>query len=132
MIDVSLALQDAVVAALRTDESVSALVGPRVYDRVPSGAVRPYISIGPSQATQDDATCIEGMEVFQQVDVWSSQPGYAECKTIAAAVKTALHRLEIEKSGVTFEIEHRFTNTFRDADGLTSHSVLSFRALIDQ
>ena len=127
-----LAFQDAVVRLLRADAAVKALVASRIYDRVPLNAARPYVSIGPSQMTQQDFDCVDGAECFLQVDVWSSEPGFAQCKTLAAAVRKALHNAAAEQDGFTFEIEHRFTNEFRDADGLTSHGVISLRAIIDQ
>lgn len=132
MIDVALALQDALVAALRADAAVAALVGARIYDRVPLNAERPYISMGPAQVTEERMDCIDGAEVFQQIDCWSSEPGFGECKTLASAARAALNRLPAAQAGLNFEIEHRFTSVFRDGDGLTSHAVLSFRALIDQ
>jgi hypothetical protein len=132
MIDVSLAMQDAIVAALRADAGVSALVGTRIYDRVPMNAERPYVSLGPAQVTEDRIDCIDGSEVFQQVTAFSEAPGFAECKTIANAIRSALHKLQANQGGLSFEIEHRFTNIFRASDGLSSQGVLSFRALIDQ
>lgn len=127
MTDPSLLVQAAIVERLRAAEGV----GNIIYDRVPRDVVTPYISIGQSQVNSDDAECIDGFEVFQQVDVWSTKPGFEECKALGEKVRAALHRKEILIDGLPFEIEHQFTNTFRDSDGLTSHGVLSFRVLID-
>lgn len=132
MSDPALAFQDAIIALLRADAAVAALVGSKIYDRVPPAVEKPYVSLGPAQQTQEDFDCVNGAEIFQQVDCWSAKPGYAEAKGLAHAVRQALHNVTVTQSGVTFEIEHRFSNVFRDADGLTSHGVLSFRALIDQ
>lgn len=128
-----LAFQGAAVAALKADAGVVALLGNvdgsvRVHDRVPETVVFPYVSIGPSQHTQQDATCMLGAEVFLQIDVWSREPGYVEAKTVAAAVRAALHGKTLTASHITFDVEHRFTNTIRDPDGMTSHAVLSFQA----
>lgn len=131
MIDPSLALQRAIVTILNADADVKALIDLRVFDDVPPNVDFPYVSFGPSQDTSDDADCITGYEVFQQIDVWSRELGFDECKTVSHAVRKALHLTTITQDGMTFEIEHRFTNTNRDPDGLTSHGVLSFRALID-
>lgn len=128
----SLALQAAIVQALKNTSGVAALVGERVYDRVPEGARYPYISLGPEQALQDDAECVEGYEIFQQIDVWSAEPGFPETKRICAAVHAALHEADLAVAGFTcHEITHETTNTLRDADGLTSHGAMTFRALID-
>ena len=127
MIDPSLSFQAAIVTKLRATDGIGAVI----YDRVPTTVQKPYISFGPSQITSDDATCIDGFEVFQQVDIWSVVPGFAEVKALGEKVRAALHRYEFMVDGVPFEIEHRFTNYLRDSDGLTSHGVLSFRVLID-
>ena len=130
MSSAELALQGAINFILRNDGGVAALVEVRVYDPVPDGAAFPYISFGPSQDVRQDADCFSGLEVFQQVDVWSRSRGFAECKRIEAAVIAALHGVEATKDGLRFDIEHRTTNTFRDGDGLTAHGALSFRAEI--
>jgi len=136
MTDPSLAMQGAIVAALKASVAVTALIGgpteARIFDRVPEKQVFPYIAFGPAQVIQQDATCIDGSEVYQQIDVWSRLPGFPECKRVAEAVREALHRLDATFGDLGFEIEHQFTNYLRDPDGLTSHAVLSFRAEIDQ
>jgi hypothetical protein len=48
----SLDLQKAVVARLKADAGVTALVGQRIYDRVPPDAVFPYVSLGRSKLRQ--------------------------------------------------------------------------------
>lgn len=133
MTDVSLAMQGAIVTLLKASAPLAALLGAgtRIHDKVPLAAALPYISIGPAQVTSDDADCIDGAEVFQQVDVWSTEPGFMQCKTIAGQVREILHRAQATGDGLAFEIEHRFTTYLRDGDGLTSHAVLSFRSLID-
>lgn len=127
MIDPSLAVQDAIIARLRATDGIGAIV----HDRVPKNAVTPYISLGPSQVTSDDSSCIDGFEVFAQVDIWSDKPGYEESKELGELVRAALHRHEFLIDDQFFELEHQFTNYLRDSDGLTSHGVLSFRVLID-
>lgn len=131
----ALAVQGAIVTALKADAGVLAYVREtngkvRVYDDVPPDATFPYISIGPSQSNRQDADCFRGSEVFIQVDVWSRERGYTECKRLGDAVETALNDLDTVNGGLSFTIDHRFTNYLRDNDGITSHGVLSFRAEI--
>jgi len=132
MIDVSLAMQDAIIAALRADPAIAAKVAARIYDRVPNNAARPYIAFGPSQVNEERIDCIDGAEVFQQVNVVSEDPGFAECKTISNLVRTAIHKFQASQGSLRFEIEHRFTNIFRSPDGVTNIGAISFRATIDQ
>lgn len=132
MSDPALTLQKAIRDKLLATADVTALVGTRVYDRVPIDATYPYISIGPTQTIADDAECIEGFEVFQQIDVWSQKPGFPEEKEIAGAARRAIHRIDLSLEGFALvEIEHRVTRHMRDPDGLTSHAAIEFRAMVE-
>ena len=66
---VSSDLQRLIVGRLR--EAVPSVQG-RVYDGPSETATMPYISIGPSYWTADDAECIEGRSEVVQIDVWAS------------------------------------------------------------
>lgn len=129
-IDPSLALQRAITGLLNSDADVKALIGLRVYDDVPPTDEFPYASFGPSQINSQDADCLTGFEVFLQIDIWSRELGFEEAKAVSEAVRKSLHNSAVTQDGLTFDIEHRFTNTNRDPDGVTNHAVLSFRAEI--
>lgn len=62
-------LQRAIVARLKAD--VPSVQG-RVYDNPPETADMPYISIGPSYWTSDDAECIKARVETVHVDIWAS------------------------------------------------------------
>ncbi len=129
MSDASLALQGAINLRLRAD--VAAVAG-RVFDRVPADVVFPYVEIGEFQALDDGAQCHDGQELFATLHVWSREVGQVECKTIAGAVRAVVHETEFDL-GPAFqflEIAHRDTRYLKDPDGLTSHAVLTFRALV--
>jgi Protein of unknown function (DUF3168) len=128
-------LQAAIVKQLKADPLVASLVNGRIYDQVPSMPSFPYISIGPVDMQTDDADCITGFSLFQQLDVWSRDVGFPECKKIMDAARVALHDQEavmpLANHAMVF-LEHRSTREFRDPDGLTSHGVLSFEASIER
>lgn len=131
-LDPSRDLQKAIVAALKADSDVTNLVGQRVYDAVPSGATFPYITIGGDEVTQDDAECLEGYEVFSQVDVWSRAVGQPEMKQIAGAVRYALHDAVLTLDDYALvSLQHEITRYLADPDGSTHHAAVSLRALID-
>jgi hypothetical protein len=132
MSDPSLAMQGAIVTALKADPAVQDLAGARVIDRAQSQIALPFVSIGPAQHIQDDADCIDGSELFQQVDCWSREPGFVEVKRLADAVRRAVHRQTFSFDGFAFEIEHRVTRYMRDADPNTSHAAIEFRAFVDE
>ena len=61
--DGSLALQEAIIARLKADTGVSALVNGRILDHVPVDTPMPYVSLGPFQILPELADCSEGVSV---------------------------------------------------------------------
>lgn len=136
--DPALEILQKVVAALKADTAVAALVGTKVFDRPPHkdgqpDVDSPYISLGPHDSTTDDlADCLDIVSLTFQVDAWSWGTGSAysraEASNIASSVRKALHRREITlASGEVVEVLHRQTRFLRDPDG-TNHEALTFEA----
>jgi len=84
-------LQKAVVDILMGDSTLMAMVGDRVYQDVPDGALYPYIVIGDSQDSDDSVQCLDASEIFFDIHVWTEEPGYKEVKKISARVKRLIH-----------------------------------------
>ena len=135
MANPELEMQGAIVARLKADAAVTTLVAGRIYDSVPANATFPYITLGPVDVIADDADCLTGLEVAQQIDCWSRAVGFPEVKKIVDAVRAALHDQEsampLASNGMAF-FEHRNTRIVRDPDGLTSHGILGFEAAIER
>lgn len=131
--NVELEIQGAIVARLKADAAVTALIGARVYDSVPANATFPYVSIGPVDSVEADAECITGLEVAQQIDCWSRANGFPEVKKIVDAVRAALHRydLPLGTNALVF-FEHRSSRITRDPDGITSHGIVGFEAAVER
>lgn len=129
MVDPSLALQGAVNRRLR---AAVAGIGARVFDDVPQDAAFPYVELGEFQTVDDGAQCHDGFELFATLHVWSRRPGQVECKTIGGAVHGALHgaALDLGSDWQFLEIAHQDTRYLKDPDGVTTHGVLTFRALV--
>jgi len=133
-------LQVAIVTRLKAAAEVTALVGQRVYDSVPSEADRttatgkawPYISMGPSDELSDDAECIDGFEITFQVDAWSRAVGYPEVRKIADAVRRALKSGMGLTDNAMVSFDHRITRMLRDPDPQTSHAAITFLAIVEQ
>lgn len=127
--------QTAVFNLLTEDAGVAALVGTRIYDRVPAASdVPPYITFGAADEVEDDADCIECASHSLQIDVWSEkQGGFKECKEITHAVKLALHEVAVNLTTHAL-VEMRVTQRrhFRDPDGITSHGVITVEAMIEE
>lgn len=131
MSDPSLPLQLAIVAKLKGAGAITSLVATRIYDVAPTAPQFPYITLGDDQVLPDKADCIDGTEVFLQIDAWSRAPGYPEAKRIAAAVVAALDDQVLTVTGYTVIVfELQTVNYLRDPDGQTRHAALTFHALL--
>ena len=134
MSEPSLALQRGIYSALASSSTVNGLISNRVYDRVTSDATFPYVRIGIDQTVAEDQDCVEEcVEVFAQVDVFSRSQGKVEAKNIAGAIVRALNpsTISIEPEYTLQDFRHVDTRFLDDPDGLSTHAVLSFRALIE-
>ncbi|MRG53994.1 DUF3168 domain-containing protein [Phyllobacterium sp. SYP-B3895] len=128
-----LELQGAIVARLKADATVSALIGQRIYDAVPATPTFPYVSFGPADEISDDVDCVTGFEITMQIDCWSRSSGFPEVKRISDAVRAALigTDLTIADNALVY-FRHNITRVFRNPDGLTSHAAISFQAFAEQ
>lgn len=133
MPDPSLELQKAIVARLRADAAVTALVAGRVYDAPPISPVFPYITLGEADVLVQRADCYDGSECSMSVHGWSRATGFPEVKRIAAAVRASLHEapLELADGERLVDVEVTDNRALRDPDGLTSHAVVTVRAFTE-
>lgn len=128
MSDPTLPLQAAIVTALKASPAVA---DGRIYDRIPTDPVFPYVTVGEGDTVGDDNSCFDSSEVNVSVHVWSRAVGFPEAKGIVALVRERL-RTEFTISGfLVVNAEYVTTRYLRDPDGLTSHAVVEFRYLID-
>jgi hypothetical protein len=128
VVDPSLALQKAFVAALRGQTDAAG----NVFDQVPASNPFPRVTLGEGQSIGDFADCIEGTESFLAVDVWSRAVGFPEAKRIGDQVRSALHDAALVLDGHRLVlIEFQDARALRDPDGLTSHIAMTFRALTE-
>jgi hypothetical protein len=127
MSDPSLALQGALIAALR---GIGSPAGANVFDRVPERNPFPRVTVGGGQSVPVDEDCYEGTESTIQIDAWSREVGFSEVKQIASAIRSRLHNGDLTLSGHTLELMKVESITYdRDPDGLTSRARIQLRAL---
>lgn len=132
MSEATLPLQAAVVAALKAHAPLAAIVGAKVFDRVPAGTVAPYCTVTGWQEIEDGTDCSDASEIFFDVQIFSTAVGRPEVARIAGAVKDALHRLTPATAGWgNTEISYRSTQYFTESDGVTTRAVVNFNALTD-
>ena len=127
--DPSLQLQKALVAVLKADAGVNAIISGRIYDAVPGGAVKPYLSFGPFQMLPEHGSCLDGGEAIVTLDGWASGPDTVQVKQLGAAIAKALDRKTLELDGQRLiELAIEQTQYMRDPDGLTAHAVITVHA----
>lgn len=137
----ALALQAAMVAALKADAGVAALVGARVYDRVPEAADYPLLELGEVQSLADGHDCsADAAEIYVTWHAWSRDQATGATPAarptaarLAEAARAALHgaSLSLGDDWSLADLAHRDTRIFREADGLTVHAVSTYRAFVD-
>jgi hypothetical protein len=84
------ALEACVVARLKADAGVSALVGGRVYDRAPERPTAPYLTVGRSE-TRPYAGTDDAVEQALTLTCVSRYGGPDEARAVVSAARAALH-----------------------------------------
>lgn len=140
MSDPSLALQNAVEAALRGSDALAGAMGlqkVRLYTlSAPTDAPFPYLVIGEDQIVDDETECAASSEAFTTVHVWSRveddvSASRAQAKAIAGLVRTILNAALPLVGFVTTEWRFETVRHLTDPDQRTAHSVVEHRYLID-
>jgi hypothetical protein len=139
MSEPALELQRGIFQALIASETLKAAMGGtvRAYDRVPAGTpaaplVFPYISFSEAQALDNGNACEADMfEIFVDLHVWSRSVGMAEAKTISGVVRAAMLAIDIVADWKVPIVEFQQARHMNDPDGLTTHSVNTFRFLLE-
>lgn len=106
----------------------------RVYDTVPAAATFPYVSLGEVQLLDDGNTCSDDMfEAFVDMHVWSrpNPPSSVEAKTVSGQVHDALAVPFAVNGWAITATELQSARHFIDSDGITRHSVISYRLQIE-
>lgn len=87
----ALALQKAVIARLRGDAGLTALLGgPHVHDHVPRAASPPYVALARLESRDLSSSGVAGAEHRFTLHVWPEAQGRAGAHAIAAAIEAAL------------------------------------------
>ena len=125
-------LQKAIYAKLN-DATISgaSVADVPVYDDIPEGTSAPYINIGEETAINDGTKTVDAVEHTLTIHVWSEYRGRYEIKHIMQQVYQNLHNTAITVSGASLvNIRQEFATTLEEADGITRHGVMRFRAIV--
>lgn len=140
--DASFELIKAMMDRLKVTPAVTALVGQRIYDRVPEqqsgapGVAFPYISLGPDTSIPDDFDCMDGEELTIQFDVWSNGSGEAygsvQCRKICGAIKRALHDADLPlQTNALVSLQYEMRRIMDDPNPAITHGVIQFTATVE-
>ena len=129
--DIAVLLQSAIVARLKSDADLSALVAQRVYDQPPQAVLLPYVRIGNLDVAADRIGCHVDDAIMFSIEVHSrpEKGGRIEALRIAAAVRSALDDAPLVLAGHSLDWLDFVTQTLtRAGDGKTYLAVLAFEA----
>jgi hypothetical protein len=129
----SWALQQAIVAGLSDDATLSGLLGgARVWDAVPARAQFPYITFAQTSERDWSTGSEDGSEHIITLHVWSRGAGRREALAIMARVRELLHDASLDLSGFDLVgLRHELSEVRRDPDGETYHGIVRFRAVTE-
>ena len=132
MDDHSLALRSAVIARLKADAGVGAIVGGRVYDEVVKGVDWPFIRYG---LGSDEAVKADGWHVRSHavtIHAFAEGPGRDNVSALMRAIYNALNdsELPLEGQGVLAMLEFTGENLLHDTpQNADYHGIMEFEAV---
>ena len=131
MADHLLETRKAMIAAMRTDAALTALVpAARIYgEEAPANAVWPFILCGLPSEVPDRASCWDGTRMGVVVHCFAKGPGMDIASAISNAVKRALDGVRAVRGGLAVDIQHAQTQIVRDsAEASAYHGIVRYDA----
>lgn len=130
--DSALALQQAAVAQLKGDATLSALVAARIYDEPPQGVAFPYVRIGNVDVTPFRDSCTTADELRLSIECHSRpNAGRVEATRMAAAVRRSLDQAALTLSGFILEwIDFTTQAVTRAPDGKSYIAIVAFEVSV--
>ena len=126
------ALQKAMLARLKADPALDALLAGRVFDQAPEGAETPNLVIGRCES-RPVAAADCGVEQRLTLTVVSRFRGTEEAKAVLAAVRLRLTDARVEADGVrAVSLGVVFADVFPAADGARTYAVLRVRTVTEE
>lgn len=122
----SVSLGGKIQATLKADAGLTALVSPRVYDRVPASPVFPYVTVDIDDLTEDDDGCGKHWTCSIMVHAWSRSGNSLQSRAINGAVRAALDTITTVTDYRVNYSQFRQERNLVDPDGLTNHGVVVY------
>lgn len=133
MIDPSWAVQTAVFLKLTSAPAVLAeLGGPHVYDHVPRGTPRPYVTFATSVLRDVSTSSGEAHEHVLTLSVWADARGRKKVAAIMQVLRESLRDAALTLTDHHLVgIDHQASEIRRDADGERLIGQVRFRAVTE-
>lgn len=132
-IDPERALSAALLAAVRADPGIAALVAGRAWDQPPPDPVHPYLQLGrvevrPAGGGEPE----EGVELVATLTCVSRFGGKEEAAEVGAAVRDALHDADLPIADHRLvNLRVSFQDVFRASDWRSVYGVTRLRAVVE-
>jgi hypothetical protein len=121
-----------VLARLRADSSVSALLDGRIHDEPPASPAYPYVTIGRTETRPWGGLNGEGVEHALTLTCVSRFGGAEEAKAVVAAMRAALHGAELTLTDHRLvNLRATYSDVFRGSDWRSTFGVLRVRAVTE-
>jgi len=125
-------LSKAVIARLKADAGVAALLAGRVWDEAPAEAELPHLRIGRGESRPVGADGC-GVEQALTLTAVSGFRGAEEARAILAAVRACLNDAPLEADGVrAVSARVTFSEVFSSPDGARRYAVMRLRAVTEE
>ncbi|SFS76729.1 DUF3168 domain-containing protein [Brevundimonas viscosa] len=125
------ALQKALLAHLRADPGVSALLADRQWDAAPENPEHPHLVIGRSESRPLPGEG-GGVEHALTLKAVSRFRGSEEAKAIVAAIRMSLSDAALQADGVrTVDVGVRFADVWPSPAGHRTYAVMRVRAVTE-
>ena len=130
MSDHSLELQKSIFNALDGDSTLQSLVTD-VYDFVPESTAFPYVKVGEETSIDNGTKTLQGNEHTLVIHSFSRYRGSKQIKEIMSRIYALLHESSLSVSGASLvNLRFEFADVIKENDGLTSHGLQRFRAVV--
>lgn len=124
-------VQDAIGNMLAADAAVTAALGSHL-GRIQGADVAdevalPYVQIGDDEIRDVSVQFLTAKDVRLKVHIWTAERGFAQCKSIEAAVVALLDDAEITVPALrVVSIFHAVSNFMKDVNNGVRHGVAEF------
>lgn len=132
MSDHSLALQKRIYDTLSIDTVLTNTYSANTFDYVQDNFANfPYIKIGEETLVDNGTKDLQGNEHTLVIHTFSRYRGSKEVKEIMARIYDLLHESNLTVSGFSLvNLRFEFSDIIKENDGLTTHGLQRFRAVI--